>query len=123
VATEHGARVVSFGHIHERVEKLLPTGAVYLNTGTWVWKADFSQAPDEVWRDLIAHPEKYMRQRHLTYARVDIAADGQITAARLLLANDPPDPPSPPDRMPPAGLWARFVLTVRKIIAIVTDWL
>ena len=123
VATEHGARVVSFGHIHERVEKLLPTGAMYLNTGTWVWKADFSQAPDEVWRDLIAHPEKYMRQRHLTYARVDIAADGQITAARLLLANDPPDPPSPPDPMPPAGLWARFVLTVRKIIAKVTDWL
>ncbi len=123
VAWEQAARVVAFGHIHERIEKLLPGGAVYLNTGAWVWKANFSKSPDAVWRDLIAHPEKYMNQRHLTYARVDIAADGRITAAQLLLANDPPDPPAPPSPMPPAGLWARFVLAVRKIVAKATGWL
>ena len=123
VAYEKKARVVSFGHIHERVEKLLPSGAVYLNTGTWIWKANFKNSPDAVWRDLIAHPEKYMNQRHLTYARVDIAADGRITSASLHMANDLPDPPDPPGPMPPSGLWARFVLGLRKVVARITGWL
>lgn len=123
VAAEHNARVVSFGHIHEEVEKQLPAGAVYLNTGTWIWKANFKNSPDEVWRDLIAHPEKYMNQRSLAYARIDIADDGGIVAARLLRANDPPAPPDPPDPAPASGLWARFVLALRKIVAKVTGWL
>ena len=123
VAVAHNARVVAFGHIHEQVEKSLPSGAVYLNTGTWIWKSNFRESSDEVWRDLIAHPEKYMNQRELTYARIDIAADGGITAARLLLADDPPAPPAPPAPMPPSGLWARFVLDLRKIVAKVTGWL
>ena len=123
VATEKKARIVAFGHIHERIEQLLPGNAIYLNTGTWIWKADFKDSPEEVWRDLIAHPEKYMYQRQLTYARVDITPDGRITSARLLLANDPPDPPDPPGPMPPSSLWARFVLALRDIIAKTTGWL
>ena len=123
VAAEHSARVVSFGHIHEEVEKELPSGAVYLNTGTWIWKANFKESPGAVWRDLIDHPEKYMNQRSLAYARIDIAGDGGIVAARLLRANDPPAPPEPPDPMPDPGLWARFVLSLRKIVAKVTGWL
>lgn len=117
------AKVVAFGHIHERIAKQLPSGATYLNTGTWIWKADFSESPEEVWRDLIAHPEKYMNSRHLTYARVDIDAAGDLIAARLLSANELPPPPAPPDPQPKPGFWARFVLSMRTIFAIMTDWL
>ena len=117
------AKVVAFGHIHERIAKQLPTGATYLNTGTWVWKADFSESPEEVWRDLISHPEKYMNSRHLTYARVDIDPSGEITNARLLSANDPPSPPDPPDPQPQPGVWARFILVIRSIIANAISWL
>jgi len=123
VAVEQNARVVSFGHIHERIEKSLPSGAIYLNTGTWIWKANFKESPESVWRDLIAHPEKYMSQRHLTYARIDIAADGRMTAARLLLANEPPAPPEPPAPMPEPGLWAKCIMCLEKIVAKVTGWL
>ena len=123
VAAAQQAQVVLFGHIHEEVEKRLPTGAIYLNTGAWVWKANFADAPEAVWRDLVTHPEKYMYQRQLTYARVDIDAGGKITDARLHRANAPQDPPDPPGPMPPASLWARMVLTVRKIVAKVTGWL
>jgi len=117
------AKVVAFGHIHERIAKQLPSGATYLNTGTWVWKADFSESPEEVWRDLIAHPEKYMNSRHLTYARVDIDPSGEITQARLLSANEPPLPPSPPDLQPKPGVWARCMLALRTVIAGTTNWL
>ena len=117
------AKVVAFGHIHERIAKQLPTGATYLNTGAWVWKADFSESPEEVWRDLISHPEKYMNSRHLTYARVDINSSGEITNARLLSVNDPPSPPDPPDPQPRPGVWARFILALRSIIAIMSNWM
>jgi UDP-2,3-diacylglucosamine pyrophosphatase LpxH len=122
VSEESGAQVVCFGHIHERVDERLANGARYLNTGTWIWKMNFKEASDEVWRDLIAHPEKYMHRRLLTYARIDIAEDGRITSAQLRLADDPPPPVEPPEPMPPAGLWARFVLGVRRIIAKLTGW-
>ena len=123
VAAERNARVVAFGHIHEEIEKVLPSGAVYLNTGAWIWKANFKKSPSAVWRDLIAHPEKYMNQRSLAYARIDIDEDGGVTAARLLRANEPTAPPAPPAPMPEPGLWPRFVLTLRKIAAKVTGWL
>ena len=123
IARNTGAKVVAFGHIHERVQRRLTSGALYLNTGTWIWKMNFKHASDEVWRDLIAHPEKYIHQRFLTYARIDLSDKGAIQSARLLLADAPSAPPEPPEPMPPAGLWARFVLGMRKIIAIVTGWL
>ncbi len=123
MAKKTGAKVVAFGHIHERVQKRLPGGAIYLNTGTWIWKMNFKDASDAVWRDLIAHPEKYMHRRHLTYGRVDIAENGRILAARLLLADDPPGPPEPPEPMPSDGLWPRMILGLRRIIAKLTGWL
>lgn len=121
-AEKTGAKVVCFGHIHERVQKRLPNGAIYLNTGTWIWKMDFSQASDAMWRDLIAHPEKYMHRRHLTYARIDIAEDGRIRAARLLLANDPPGPAPPPGPGPEPTLWQQMILGLRELIAKLTKW-
>jgi len=122
-ARKTGAKVVAFGHIHERIQKRLANGAIYLNTGTWIWKMNFKDASDAVWYDLIAHPEKYMYQRHLTYARIDIAENGRIIAARLLLANDPPAPPPPPGPTPEPSLWPQLVLGLRKLIAKLTGWL
>ena len=123
VAREMGAKVVVFGHIHERVQRRLPGHAVYLNTGTWIWKMNFKDASDAVWYDLIAHPEKYMYRRELTYARIDIDGSGKITGARLLLANEPEAPPPPPETPPPDGLWARGVLWLRQVLAKLTGWL
>ena len=122
VAQESGARVVAFGHIHERIQKILPNGAWYLNTGTWIWKMNFKDAPDAVWHDLIAHPEKYMHRRELTYARIDMDEEGQITQVRLLLANQPPEPPPPPQEPMPETWWARFILSIRQFIAWLTGW-
>lgn len=123
VAVAQSARVVAFGHIHERVRKVLPSGAIYLNTGTWIWKMNFKDAPDDVWHDLIEHPEKYADRRYLTYARIDIGDDGELGDVQLLMANDPPDPPAPPPPQPPPGWWARCILALREFMATITGWL
>ena len=123
VAVAQRARVVACGHIHERIAKRLASGAIYLNTGTWIWKANFKEAPAEVWRDLIANPEKYMNQRHLTYARVEIGSHGDVISARLLEVGTPPPPPPPPQPQPRPGLWPRIVLAIRAAIAWLTGWL
>lgn len=112
-AKETGARVVLFGHIHTRVEKMLPSGALYLNTGTWIWQADFRQATDATWQDLIQHPEKYANARDLTFARIDFDAEGQIAAVRLDRAGPAPIPPTPPDSLPRPSLFTRLLLAIR----------
>ena len=122
-AQELQAQVVSFGHIHVPMEKSVAGNAIYLNTGAWVWNADFGQASEAVWHDLITHPEKYMHQRRLTYARIDISDDSSITVARLLQVNDPPPPPPPPGETTKPGLWARLVLGLRKVVSMLTGWL
>jgi UDP-2,3-diacylglucosamine pyrophosphatase LpxH len=123
VSSENRAAVVCFGHTHERVEKKLSSGAIYLNTGTWIWKANFKNSPDAVWHDLIAHPEKYMNHRQLSYARIEISARGKLKSARLLTANEPGPEPEPPAQMPPSGLWAQMILSLHKIVAKITGWL
>ncbi len=105
------------------MEKSVAGNAIYLNTGAWVWNADFGQASEAVWHDLITHPEKYMHQRRLTYARIDISDDSSITVARLLQVNDPPPPPPPPGETTKPGLWARLVLGLRKVVSMLTGWL
>lgn len=110
-----GAAVVLFGHIHERVETRLENGGLYLNTGAWVWKGDFSQQGDEVWRDLLADPDKYSEQRTLTYARIDFDEQGVMGQARLLTVGDLPAPPAPPGPQPHPSLWARLLLTFRNV--------
>lgn len=83
-ARESGARVVSFGHTHIPEEVALPDGAIYINTGTWIWRGDFSQADEETWRDLMDHPERYARERTLHYARIDYDDEGN-PRGRLML--------------------------------------
>ena len=92
IVVEQGAKVILFGHIHEPIEKELPSGAIYLNTGTWIWKGDFTEATDETWQDLINHPEKYMNERDLSYARIDFNKAGQMISARLERTGRAPTP-------------------------------
>ncbi|MCO6450475.1 MAG: metallophosphoesterase [Caldilineales bacterium] len=112
IAREMGAQVVLFGHIHEAIDKRLPNGAKYINTGTWVWKGNFKDAPEAVWRDLLTNPDKYANERDLRYARVDIDESGRISRAKLLRAGEEPIPPEPPEPQPAPGFWARFVLAI-----------
>lgn len=114
IARERGAQVVLFGHIHERVHKQLPSGATYLNTGTWVWKGDFSKAPDRVWQDLLVHPDKYSRARELSYARIDYDENGVLSNVQLLRVGDAPSPPPAPGPLPQSGWWAKFLLALRS---------
>ena len=115
IAREQGAQVVLFGHIHEFIDKTLPSGAKYINTGTWVWKGDFSEAPDQVWQDLVKNPDKYANQRDLRYARIDVDETGGIAAAGLHRIGEEPTPPSPPGPQPEPGLWAKLVLLLKDI--------
>jgi hypothetical protein len=80
-AQEEGARVVVFGHTHEPVVEALPDGAVYVNSGSWTWRADFTGEGKDTWRDLFLHPERFMQDRHLSYVRVDYDAGGNPTAS------------------------------------------
>jgi UDP-2,3-diacylglucosamine pyrophosphatase LpxH len=114
IARATGARVLLFGHIHARIEKTLPSGALYLNTGTWIWQGDFRHADDATWQDLIHHPEKYADARDLTFARIDFDADGQITTARLDRAGPAPTPPAPPGPAARPGLFTRLLLSIRS---------
>lgn len=113
IAVEHSAQVVLFGHIHERVQKQLPSGATYLNTGTWVWNGNFSTAPDQVWQELLLRPDKYSYSRDLSYARIDHDEAGAITEARLLRVGEAPPLPPKPGPLPGPGLWAQLMLWLR----------
>lgn len=119
IARETGAQVLLFGHIHARIEKTLPSGARYLNTGTWIWQGDFRNATDATWQDLVLHPEKYANARDLTFARIDFDSDGQIAAVRLDRAGPAPTPPAPPDPAPRPGLFARLLLSIRSFFSAV----
>ncbi|HIC88727.1 MAG TPA: hypothetical protein EYP04_04930 [Anaerolineae bacterium] len=96
VATETGAQVVIFGHIHLAEMVPLPNGATYANTGTWVWRGDFSQAPRQKWADLFRHPEKYSQERLLSYLRIDYDAQGKPVPSLLEVTRAPA--PTKPDQ-------------------------
>lgn len=76
-AVESGARVVLFGHTHEPGIEPLPSGAAYINTGTWTWSGDFTKAGAKTWQDLFKHPDKYADDRVLSFARIDYDDAGQ----------------------------------------------
>jgi hypothetical protein len=117
IAKEEGAQVILFGHIHEPIEKQLPSGAMYLNTGAWIWKGDFAEATDEIWQDLINHPEKYMNQRDLRYARIDLDKSGQIVSARLVRAVPGSDLVPVPNPQPEPGFWAKLLLGIKQFFS------
>jgi UDP-2,3-diacylglucosamine pyrophosphatase LpxH len=97
-AAEEGVSLVTFGHTHDASEEELPGGGVYINSGTWTWRADFGDAGKETWQDLFEHPERFTGDRLLTYVRIDYDADGQ-PAGRLMTYE--PAPPPEPEKEPP----------------------
>ena len=81
-ALESGAQVVLFGHTHDPGDETLPSGATYINTGTWTWSGDFTKAGAKTWQDLFKHPDKYASDRVLTFARIDYNQAGQAVGRR-----------------------------------------
>jgi UDP-2,3-diacylglucosamine pyrophosphatase LpxH len=89
-AVEEGVQLVTFGHTHDASVENLPEGGVYINSGTWTWRADFSGEGKETWRDLFEHPERFTGDRRLSYVRIDYDEEGRPSGR--LLAYEPPPP-------------------------------
>jgi UDP-2,3-diacylglucosamine pyrophosphatase LpxH len=90
---------VLFGHTHRPVDIVLPSGAHYINTGTWTWLLDLTS--EEQARDLFAHPDAYASRRRLTYARVDYDDNGRPQARLLEYVQPAPAPiETPPPKAP-----------------------
>ena len=114
-AAEEGARLVVFGHTHDAGVELLPGGAVYINSGTWTWRGDFTGAGKRTWRDLFEHPERFTGDRQLSYVRVDYDAQGQ-PVGRLLAYELLPAPEEEPPETPPS-FWERLLAWFRDLFA------
>jgi UDP-2,3-diacylglucosamine pyrophosphatase LpxH len=76
-AMEEDVHLITFGHTHEAGGEVLPGGGVYINSGTWTWKGDFTGVGEGAWRELFEHPERFTDDRLLTYVRVDYDEAGQ----------------------------------------------
>ncbi len=114
-AAEEGVRLVTFGHTHDAGREPLPDGGLYINSGTWTWRADFGGAGKETWKDLFEHPERFTDDRRLTYVRVDYDETGQ-PVGRLL---DFAPAPEPGGEIPSVAvsLWQRFLAWLRELFA------
>jgi UDP-2,3-diacylglucosamine pyrophosphatase LpxH len=114
-AIEEGVRLVTFGHTHDASVEDLPGGGVYINSGTWTWRADFSGAGKETWKDLFEHPERFTDDRLLSYVRIDYDAQGQ-PAGRLLAYRPGEEPPPPPSPLPASpSLWKRILAWLQEL--------
>ena len=70
------ARVIVFGHTHRAGLWELEDGTVYINSGTWTWRRDFSGQDYAAWKRLLKHPERYTSERCLNYVRIDYTDEG-----------------------------------------------
>jgi UDP-2,3-diacylglucosamine pyrophosphatase LpxH len=118
-ALEEGARLVTFGHTHDASVEPLPDGGVYINSGTWTWRADFSGAGKETWRDLFEHPERFTDDRLLSYVRIDYDGagqpSGQLLACEPLPASEPEDEEEEEPVEVPVSIWERVVAWFRGL--------
>lgn len=118
-AVEEGVKLVTFGHTHDASVEALPDGGVYINSGTWTWRADFGGAGKETWKELFEHPERFTDDRLLSYVRVDYDDSGQPVGHLLTYqpGEEPPIPPTPPSPpTPPApSPWERCVAWLRGL--------
>lgn len=80
IVRQQGVPLVVFGHTHEARMDILE-GGTYVNTGTWTWWRDFSQASLEMWRQLLVNPDAFMTPHYLTYIRVNYDPDGRPQAS------------------------------------------
>jgi UDP-2,3-diacylglucosamine pyrophosphatase LpxH len=122
-AVEEGVKLVVFGHTHDAGVEALPGDGVYINSGTWTWRADFTGADKSTWRDLFEHPERFTGDRLLSYVRIDYDDQGQPSGR--LLAYEPrkpqpePAPPVPPETL---SLWQRVKAWFERLGARIADW-
>jgi hypothetical protein len=110
-AEEEGVRLVTFGHTHDAGVEPLPNGAVYINSGTWTWRADFGQEGKETWRDLFLHPERFTQDRVLSFVRIDYDEQGEPSGR--LVAYEPKEKPEPGLEPPLPGLWRQVTAWFR----------
>lgn len=104
-AAEEGVKLVTFGHTHDASVEALPEGGTYVNSGTWTWRADFTGAGKERWRDLFEHPERFTEDRQRSYMRIDYDQAGQ-PSGQLLIYQPAPTPEQEPKV---AALWDRVL--------------
>jgi hypothetical protein len=115
-AAEEGVHLVTFGHTHDASVEPLPDGGVYINSGTWTWRADFSGEGKETWRDLFAHPERFTGDRKLNYVRIDYDEEGRPSGQ--LREYEPPPPPEVVEEgavEAPVSFWDGFLAQLRDL--------
>jgi UDP-2,3-diacylglucosamine pyrophosphatase LpxH len=115
-AVEEGVQLVTFGHTHDASVEPLPEGGVYINSGTWTWRADFSGEGKETWRDLFEHPERFTGDRRLSYVRIDYDEEGR-PSGQLLEYEPPPPPEVLKEEMPeaPLSFWDGILAQLRGL--------
>jgi UDP-2,3-diacylglucosamine pyrophosphatase LpxH len=115
-ADEEGVKLVTFGHTHDAGVETLPEGAVYINSGTWTWRADFSGAGKETWRDLFEHPERFTADCQRSYVRIDYDDAGQ-PIGRLLTYEPPPSREQEPEEVArrASSWWDRVLDWFRRL--------
>ncbi len=116
ITRQEGATVVLFGHTHHPVEETLDKGAVYLNTGCWLWAEDFSDAPAETWEALFKG--SYKSEEHtarLPYARIDYDESGVPTARLIDFAAE--DQPFLPEEQV-QSFWQRLYYRLMRFLKI-----
>ena len=115
-AREERVKLVTFGHTHDAGSEPLPDGGVYINSGTWTWRADFGEAGKKTWKDLFRHPERFTNDRRLSYVRIDYDEAGQPIGQ--LLRYEPRVQPGPtPSPVTLPSLWERIVNWLRGVWA------
>jgi UDP-2,3-diacylglucosamine pyrophosphatase LpxH len=121
-AAEEGVQLVTFGHTHDASVEDLPEGGVYINSGTWTWRADFEGEGKDTWQDLFEHPERFTGDRRLSYVRIDYDEAGRPSGQLKEYEPPPtPEPPSPPevevDETPegPVSLWDEVLAQLRAL--------
>ncbi len=90
---EEGSQVIVFGHVHDACVVPLEDGAVYLNAGTWTWHKDMIGADYAQWLDLFRNPDKYTRERRLSYVRIDYDANGRPKGKLMAFEREPEQRP------------------------------
>ncbi len=119
-ALEERVTLVTFGHSHDASFEPLPGGGVYINSGTWTWRADLSAAGAKTWRDLFEHPEWFANDRLLSYVRIDYDDAGAPTG-QLLVYEPAPDPePGEETSARSPSLWNHFLAWLRGLWARIT---
>lgn len=108
-AIEEDVNLVTFGHTHDASLEPLPDGGIYVNSGTWTWRADFSGSGEKTWKELFEHPEQFTGDRLLSYVRIDYDDTGQPIGQ--LLNYEPSSAPGPGLEKPPqpeSSFWERL---------------